>query len=259
MPYEHILYEAKDHVATLTFNRPHRLNATMWPMRLEIADAVRQAEADDDVRVLIVTGAGRAFCAGLDIKAKAEGTNDTPPGLRMDPHPVATAFMAMEKPTIAAMNGVAVGAGFEMAMLCDFRFAAPGARMGDVHVQRNLVPDVGVPWTLPKIIGWSRACEIVLGGDLITSERALEMGMLNRVVPAEQLMDATNEYAAKLAANAPVAMRLCKRMMRRSYEVGIEETLHLGLMLDGYLMEMDDFKEALAAVAEKRQARFIGR
>jgi len=168
-------------------------------------------------------------------------------------------MMAMEKPIIAAINGVAVGAGFEMAMLCDFRYAAPAIRMGDLHVQRNLVPDVGVPWTLPRIVGWSKACEMILGGDMVTSEEALEMGMVNRVVPAETLLDATYGYAEKLASNAPIAMKLCKRMMRRSYDVGFDETLHLGLMLDGYLMEMDDFKEALAALGEKRKPIFVGK
>src|SRR5205085_1862734 len=155
-------YDVKDHVATLTFNRPDRLNATMWPMRREIADALVKTQADDDVRVLVVTGAGKGFCAGLDVKAKAEGTNEVPIEMRLNGHPVARAFFALEKPVIAAMNGVAVGAGFEMALLCDFRFAAAGIRMGDLHVQRNLVPDVGAPFILPRLVGWSKACEILL-------------------------------------------------------------------------------------------------
>ena len=259
MSYQHILYDVKDHVATLTFNRPDRLNATNWPMRFEIADAVRRTEADDDVRVLVVTGAGRAFCAGMDVKAKAEGGNETPAEMRMDGHPVARAFFALEKPAIAAVNGVAVGAGFEMAVLCDFRFAAQGARMGDLHVQRNLVPDLAAPWTLPRIVGWSRAAELILGGDFVAAEEALQMGLVNRVLPPDQLMAATYQYAAKLARNAPMAMRLCKRMMRRAQAPTPEDCLHLGIMLDGYLMHMEDFKEALSALGEKRPPRFAGR
>ncbi len=259
MTYKHILYDVKDHIATLTFNRPERMNATTWPMRHEIADAVIKAEADDDVRVLVVTGAGKAFCAGMDVKAKAEGTNETPPELRFNTHPVPRAFFALEKPVIAAINGVAVGAGFENAMLCDFRYAAAGIRMGDLHVQRNLVPDVAAPWTLPRIVGWSRACEILLGGDFVTAEEALAMGLVNKVVPPDQLMAATYEYAAKLARNAPQAMRLVKRMMRKGLMTGPDEVLHIGLMLDGYLMQTEDFKEAMAALAAKRPARFTGR
>lgn len=259
MTYKHILYDVKEHIATLTFNRPERLNATTWPMRHEIADAVRKAEADDAVRVLVVTGAGRAFCAGMDVKAKAEGTNDTPVDMRMNPHPVPAAFLAMEKPVVAAINGVAVGAGFEMTLLCDIRYMASGTRMGDLHVQRNLVPDVGSPWTLPRIVGWSRACEILLGGDFVTAEDALTMGLVNKVLPPDQLMPAALEYAAKLARNAPQAMRLCKRMMRKGLMTGPDEVLHLGLLLDGYLMEMGDFKEALTALAAKRPATFTGK
>jgi len=258
MSYEHILYDINDHIATITFNRPGRLNATFYPMRMEVADALLKAEADNDVRVIVLTGAGRGFCAGLDIKERAAGTNQTPPEHRLKAHPVASAFWSMEKPTIAAVNGVAVGAGFEMALLCDFRFAAEGVRMGDLHVQRNLVPDIGGPWFLPRLIGWSKACEIILGGDYITAEEALQMGVVNRVLPQEGLMPATYEYAAKLARNAPQAMKLSKRLMRRSLVTGPEEVIHNALMLDGYLMEMDDFKEAMSALSEKRTPDFKG-
>lgn len=258
MNYQYILYDVKDHIATITFNRPDRLNAVFYPMRMEIASALLTAEADNDVRVIVLTGAGRGFCSGLDMKERAAGTNQTPPEHRLNAHPVAAAFWSMEKPSIAAINGVAVGAGFEMALLCDFRFAAAGIRMGDLHVQRNLVPDVGGPWFLPKLVGWSKACEIILGGDYITAEEALHMGAVNRVLPQEELMPTTLAYATKLARNAPQAMKLCKRLMRRSLLNGPEEIIQNGFTLNGYLMETEDFKEAMSALTEKRNPDFTG-
>ena len=129
---------------------------------------------------------------------------------------------------------------------------------GRLHVQRNLVPDIGAPWFLPRLVGWSKACEIILGGDFITAEEALQMGVVNKVVPLEELKTVTYEYAAKLARNAPQAMKLCKRLMRRGLTTGPDDLFHSALMLDGYLMETQDFKEALTAVSDKRNPEFIG-
>lgn len=259
MDYKFVLFEKHDNIATITFNRPDRMNAANWGMNDEIVTALKSAEADKDVRVVVLTGAGRAFHAGLDLKARAEGSESTGFDRRVQGHPVARALLAMEKPTIACMNGVAAGAGFEMALLCDFRIAAEGIKMGDLHVKRNLVPDCAGVWILPRLVGWSKACEIILGGDFIDVAECFRLGVVNKVVPPEKLKDATYEYARKLAANAPVAMQLSKKLMRQALFSQPEDILYQSILLDGYLMQTEDWKESLAAFAEKREAHFEGR
>ena len=256
-----LLCEKTDHVLTLTFNRPDRLNAISGQMLDEFSRRAREADRDRDVRVIVLTGAGRGFCSGLDLKAVASGTSDLldsgTVGISMNESPPVVLHQ-LDTPTICALNGPAAGYGMDLALGCDLRIASERARFA-CPVKRGLVPESGGTWILPRLVGWARACEIALLARPLEPAQMLELGLVNRVVPHEKLMDEVYDLAHELAANAPLAVQATKRMMRLGLEESFEANVHHVLAELGQLVRTHDFREGLSSFVEKRNPKYEGR
>jgi enoyl-CoA hydratase/carnithine racemase len=268
MSYESIMYDVEDRIGTITLNRPERMNTFGDTLLPEWADAVRRAQEDDDVRVVVVTGAGRAFCAGADLKASGErgdvlraelNAGERRNSLRYTVHRVAHALEYLDKPYIAAVNGAAVGAGMDMASMADIRIASDQARFGMSYVNVGLIPGDGGAWLLPRIVGTQKALELIWSGELFNAQEALEMGYVLRVVPHEDLMAETREYALKLAAGPPIAMQLAKRLVYRGLNQDFMEGLEQAQAAMTIVQSTADSKEGPAAFREKRAPNFEGR
>lgn len=267
MTYDDILYETHEAVATITLNRPEVLNACRLSTYAEIAHALRAAERDDAVRVVVVTGAGRAFCAGDDVREiflnpdaphhQASKRTQVEEWSRHEP--VALDFLVTyPKPTIASVNGAAVGYGCDIALMCDMRICSDQARFGEVFIRRGLIPEAGGLLMLPRLVGLARAYELILGGDIIGAAEAERIGMVNKVVPHEQLPHATVEFAAKFAAQAPLAQRLAKEALR----VGLNWNLPFFFDYQRHgqhmMLTSKDHLEGARSFVEKRPASFKG-
>ena len=257
-----LLVDQCDGVLTLTLNRPERLNAISGPMLAALSAELDRANTDPEVRVVVLTGAGRGFCAGLDLKARADdGDGGGAPDLRLfDLHNTPPLVLhRMDKPVICALNGPAAGYGMDMALGCDIRIASDRAKLGAVFVRRGVLPESGGTWYLPRLVGWAKAAEIAFMGDVLDAERSLEMGLVNRVVPHDELMDEVAAMAARIASNAPYSVQATKRMMR----LGMDETFetavdHTYLQLRP-MFGSEDFREGMTAFLERRDPLFKGR
>jgi enoyl-CoA hydratase/carnithine racemase len=267
MAYNEILYDKKDAIATITINRPQAMNAGTIRTWSEIADAFHDAEIDNDVRVVVLTGAGRAFCAGDDVKEIFLNPEfrDAKPNTARDVEewrthkPVALDFLIdYPKPTIASVNGAAVGYGCDIALMCDMRVCSDQARFGEVFIRRGLIPEAGGLLVLPRLVGLARAYELILTGDIIDAKEAERIGMVNRVVPHAQLGEATMALATKLAQQAPLAQRLAKEALR----VGLNLNLpyFYGYQRHGQhlMFATKDHLEGAKSFVEKRPANFKG-
>ena len=260
---DQLLAERDGHVLTLTLNRPERLNAISGPMMSALAKTLQQANRDPEVRAVILTGSGRGFCAGLDLvdsgpgaRANAEpqvqqlfGTDESPP----------VALWRMDKPVICALNGAAAGYGMDLALLCDMRIAGESGRMACVTAKRNLLPESGGTWLLPRLIGWGKAAELFFRGKVVGAQECKELGIVNEVVPDDELMATARQWAAEIAANAPMAVQATKRMMRQGVDETYETTVDHLLVHLRVLFSMEDFKEGVAAFMEQREPEFTGR
>lgn len=254
-----VLYESREHIATITLNRPDRLNAFGVKMREDLEAALRAASDDREVYVAIITGAGRAFCSGLDLKERSE---------RKTPRTAASFLRGMEiprialstsKPLVAAVHGPAIGVGFELALLCDYRIGSQDARMGDVHVKRGIVQDCAAPVTLPRVAGWANASKILLTGETFGAQELLQMGVLNEVAPAEKLQEAARAFAQRITCNAPLAVQMTKRLMRMAQRAELDDALDYSYTLMGLLQQTEDWTEGMQSFLEKRPPRFKGR
>lgn len=247
-----VLYEVSDGIATITFNRPDRLNA--WTNALGVAyfDRLDDAADDPDVRAIVVTGAGRGFCAGADmdmLQGRDDGGERT---TRLQIYPT-----TIPKPIIGAINGACAGLGFVHAMLCDVRFAAAGAKLTSSFSRRGLIAEHSVSWTLPRLIGTGRAMDVLLSGRVILAEEAYEMGLVNKVVAPDALIETARAYAADLAANcSPSAMATIKRQLWGDWDKRMEDALHEANRLMGEFLAAPDFKEGVASFVEKRPPAF---
>ena len=260
--YPHLLVETStDGVRTLTLDRPDKLNAVNGALAASLSAAVADAAAADAVRVVVIAGAGRAFCAGLDLSE--------PPSLpsgtlaeRLDPYAwVGTwvrTIVSCEKPVVAAVNGAAAGAGFGLALACDVRLVASSARMTAGYVRRGLSPDAGVSWMLPRHVGLARAADILLTGRDVDAEEAERIGLAARVVADTSFAEDVRRYAVQLAAGAPVAQALTKRLLARSHDTPLDVALRDELVYIKHCFGTDDVREAIAAFREKRQPEFRG-
>lgn len=264
----HVLVEKKEHVGTITLNRPDRMNTISGQMLAAFSESLIALDRDDDVRVIVITGSGRAFCAGLDLQDQRDGKGfdgDSNGGgvgkaastidLRDAPP---TVLHNVDKPTICALNGGAAGYGMDLALGCDIRIAADTAKMSAAFTKRGVIPESGGTWLLPRIVGWSLAAEIMFTGRKLDAQQCREYGIVNQVVPADQLMDVVGALAKEIAANAPLAVQATKRMMRMAQVETFEANIHHVFMQLVPLFRTKDFVEGFSAFLEKRDPEFHG-
>lgn len=258
-----ILSETNDGVTTITLNRPDKLNAFAGTMREDLLEAILAAGQDPDARVVVITGAGRAFCAGGDIDfmsgLRNEANTDGLRKLLEAGARIVTAIQKLPQPVIASINGVAAGAGCNLALACDIRIASDAARFSESFVRIGLHPDWGGTWLLPRIAGPSRAMEMLMTGRMFDAPEALACGIVDRVVDAADLVRHTSELARSIASGPPIAIRGIKRAVNRASRNSLEEQLALETehQIEAFLGE--DAREGMAAFLEKRTAKFEGR
>jgi len=262
--FSSILYDVDgDGIAWITLNRPERMNAIGASTKPELEKALfEHAARDDAVRCIVITGAGeRAFCAGADIVDRA-GERPTTPELHIAQrwtHDLFRRIETFEKPTIAAINGVAVGGGLEIALCCDIRIAASHARLGLPEVKLGALPAAGGTQRLPRLIGEGRAKELLLTGDLVLADAALAMGLVNRVVERESLREQTAQLAGRIAARAPLAVRFIKQVVNNGLQVGLDAGLEYERFAAAILATTEDRHEGFLSFVEKRDPVFKGR
>jgi 2-(1,2-epoxy-1,2-dihydrophenyl)acetyl-CoA isomerase len=251
--------EVDGSVATLTLDRPEALNALTVPVKVALREALETLAGDRSVRAVILTGAGRAFCAGQDL-AEREQPNAAPleVEVRLRYNPIIRAMRSMGQPVIAAVNGVAAGAGASLAFACDLRIAADDARFVLAFGRIGLVPDSGATWFLPRLVGPAKAAELALVGEAVDAAEALRIGLVSRVVPGDQLLAEARAVAVRLAEAAPLALALTKEALHRSATIDLDEALEGEAKLQGIAGASSDHAEGLAAFREKRPPRFTG-
>ena len=248
--YETILVEKKNHIAILTFNRPEKLNAVTVQLKKDVSQALDELEADDDVRVVIMTGAGRAFSAGVDLSVIGSDMDEF---LSFEEE---EKLLNFDKPIIAAINGYALGDGLQHALLCDIIIASEKAILGFIGARIGAICHVGV-WALASVVGRNKASELLLACDQISAEEAHGIGLVNKVVPHEQLMPAALEMAEKIMKSAPLSIKYTKRSLRRGlFNAEIKNSLQEGLRVTQL---SEDMKEASKAFMEKREPIFKGK
>lgn len=259
-----ISHELDNHVATITLNRPEVMNALTREMYAELEQAFRDAHRDPDVRCVVLTGAGRAFCSGDDVKQimlgeQRDATVTRLRDVRPRPTPAAAAVLECDKPVIAAVNGPAVGWGMDLTLFCDIRIASENAKFGELFIKRGLVSDIGGLWRLPRVVGPSKAAELLFTGDVIDAREAERIGLVSRVVPDDELLAGAMEIARKIAANPPIAMRYMKEGLRKSVHATMEEMgEYVGSSL-AYLFTTEDHREGALSFVERREPVFRGR
>ena len=263
-----VLYAVESHVATITLNAPERLNTISGRMLDELSAALLRADTDSSVRCIILTGAGRAFCAGLDLAAQMSGPKDSLGNMgnlgasagefdiRNAPPVV---LHNIDTPVICALNGGAAGYGLDLAFGCDIRIAADSAKLNPGFAKRGILPESGGTWLLPRMVGYAKAAEISFTGRTLTAAESLDLGLVNHVVSADQLQSTACDLAAEIAANAPLAVRAIKRMMRAAETETFEQNIHHVFLQLLPLFKTRDFQEGVAAFMEKRTPKFEGR
>ena len=262
MDYETILYTVDEGVLTITLNRPDVLNAFNRKMTDEIQDALKKAERDPAVRCIVFTGAGRAFSSGEDLKSRMAESNGATGGFRSTLkeryNPIVLKMRNIEKPVLGSINGIAAGAGCSIALACDMRIASEKAKFIEVFVRVGLVPDSGSSYFLPRLVGLGKALEMAFLGDEMGAEEALRTGVVNRVVPADELEGATRELALRLAQGPTKAIGLAKRAMNRALSMDLEQLLEYEVYAQETAGATADHNEGIAAFLEKRTPRFTG-
>jgi enoyl-CoA hydratase/carnithine racemase len=261
-----VLVEHDDHVAVVTLNRPERLNAITAPMLDAFSKALVELDDDAEVRCIVITGAGRGFCAGLDLQdqvsgqglGQGDGIGSTSQRFNLRDAPP-TVLHNLDTPTICALNGGAAGYGMDLALGCDIRIASDKAKLSAAFTKRGVLPESGGTWLLPRIVGWSKAAEIMFMGRTLDPQQLLADGLVSRVVPADDLMKEVLEVAKEIAGNAPLAVQATKRMMRMGQNETFEANVHHVFLQLLPLFRTKDFKEGITSFLEKREPKFEGR
>ena len=272
MAYEELIYSVENgNIAVITLNRPDAMNALTHLTHTELGQAIDEADKDDKIRVIVITGAGRGFCSGDDVKSIFLADRGSPEeaecryreeqlGYLQDNRIAggSAALLHINKPSIAAVNGAAVGYGCDTALVCDMRVASDRARFGEAFLRVGLIPDEA-QIILPRLVGLAKAYELILTTDIIDAEEAYRIGLVNMVVPHEQLMSATLELAAKIASKPPIAVRLAKEGIRRGLNMPLDEWKQWHSIAMRYCFRTEDHLEGARAFAEKREPQFKGR
>lgn len=260
MNYENLLYEVRNSIAYITFNRPKVLNALNRRTMQELLIALGQAKLDENVRVVILTGAGeKAFIAGADINELAQQTPVDGKEMSIFGQGVLRVLETMGKPSIAAINGFALGGGCELALACSIRIASRNAKLGQPEVKLGILPGYGGSQRLARLCGKGAAHELVLGGDMISADEAMRIGLVNHVYEPAELMSAAEGLAKKIAANAPLAVQYAMEAIEHGMEMPQEEGLFLEATLFGLCCATEDMREGTRAFLEKRAAQFKGK
>jgi len=270
MAFTEVDYKVADRIATVTLNRPEQLNAWTGTMGKEVRQAMEQADKDDNVRVIVLTGAGRGFCAGADMKnlsdistsGRLEEQPDPPfdKNSRKDFQRKNTYFPSVSKPIIAAINGPCAGMGLCFALFCDMRFASNNAVFTTAFVRRGLIAEHGMSWTLPRLVGMSKATDLLLSGRRVESEEALNIGLVDRLYAGNELLPATYAYAKELAElSSPRSLKVIKKQLWQSVMQSLDEAMDVADHEMLLSLKSDDFKEGVKHFVEKRKPAFTGR
>jgi 2-(1,2-epoxy-1,2-dihydrophenyl)acetyl-CoA isomerase len=264
MAYETVTYETRGQVGILTLNRPEKLNAISAELRRDVAAVLATAQADDEVRALILTGAGRGFCSGADLTGGPLPAADTSQNARLDEMAWvgiwAKLFHDFDKPLIGAINGVCAGAGMSWALACDVRIGSEHARFKATFIERNLSPDSGMSWLLPRIVGYAAAADIIFTSRMVLADEAKALGLLNRLVAHEDLLDEALAYAEQMTRWPPLALRMSKKVLQNNFEADLETALkYESVGLSFSRRSPNDSKESIAAFREKREGVYTGR
>jgi len=263
MNWEFVLFNKEDGIGTITLNRPESLNALGGSMRQEILAALEVAVADSEVRVIVITGAGKAFCAGGDVKEFVSGATRAEATLPIDQRPtrdkIVLLIQATGKPVIASVNGVAAGGGCNLALSCDMRIASDRARFGEVFVRRGIHPDWGGVLFLPRLVGYANAAELIFSGEVIDAHEALRIGLVNKVVPHEELPMATKAFAMKFVKNAPIPIALAKKALQNYSRIDLAQALDHERFAQAMCWNTEDRAEGMKSFVEKRDPVFKGK
>jgi 2-(1,2-epoxy-1,2-dihydrophenyl)acetyl-CoA isomerase len=263
MEPKELILEKEGHLAVLTLNRPDKMNAISLNMRVDLPRALQEVQDDDDLRVLIITGAGKGFCSGADVavqaaRAAGQQTETSRKTILQLTGALILGFEKINKPVIAAVNGVAAGVGLTLALASDIRIASAQARFSAIWVKRGLIADGGASLLLPLIVGMEKALELAFTGDILDAQEAERIGLVSRVVPPEDLMPRAKELAKKIAANPPISVELVKRVMWEKFRNQLREALFFESYAQGVCRATQDQKEAVKAFMEKREPQFKG-
>jgi len=260
MAYDNLLFEVNEKIARITFNRPNVLNALNRKTMDELGDCLKKVRADDDIRVLILTGAGeKAFIAGADINELSQQTPVVGREYTLYGQEIVHRLETLGKPVIAAINGFALGGGCELALACTLRIASRNAKLGQPEVKLGIIPGYGGSQRLPRLCGKGVAHELILTGEMISAEEALRVGLVNRVVESSDLLATAEAIAKKIIANAPLAVKYALEAVEHGMEMPQEEGLYLEATLFGLSCATQDMREGTRAFLEKRPAEFEGR
>jgi 2-(1,2-epoxy-1,2-dihydrophenyl)acetyl-CoA isomerase len=268
MTYKNITLDIQDSVATLTMSRPDKLNCLNAPILHEMSKALKDLNENEDIKALIITGAGRAFCSGADLSDQPYGTDKNQPNISRAEH--ITPFVSFgwvvkqiedfTKPVIAAVNGIAAGGGLAFALAADIRIASENAVFSAIFIKRGLVPDCGVSYYLPRLVGVSKALELMWTGEKVGAKEAERLGIANKVVPADELMKAAQEFAVNLAKSPSLAIEMIKKMAYTSMKTdSVMTQMAVEDFMQQVCRESEDVREGVMAFLEKREAKFKGR